>query len=192
MERSAYISALLVPYGGLRDIRLEAGETVIIAPATGGFGGAAVLVALGMGAKVIAMGRNAGALAELKTLRGRIETVQITGNQEEEVAALQKFGAADAFFDISPREASNSTHIKSAILSLRHAGKVSLMGGLLADVSIPHRIFMRKDVKLLGKWMYSRDDMGLLANMIEIEILSLEEKDGVSVIGTCQDGTATG
>jgi D-arabinose 1-dehydrogenase-like Zn-dependent alcohol dehydrogenase len=92
----------------LRDIRLEAGETVIIAPATGGFGGAAVLVALAMGAKVIAMGRNAEALAKLKTLSGRIETVQITRNQEEEVAALQKFGPADAFFDISPRRFSRS------------------------------------------------------------------------------------
>lgn len=51
-----YSATLLVPYGGLRDIDLQAGETVIIAPATGPFGGAAVLVALAMGAKVIAMG----------------------------------------------------------------------------------------------------------------------------------------
>jgi D-arabinose 1-dehydrogenase-like Zn-dependent alcohol dehydrogenase len=117
VERLAYISALLVPYGGLRDIRLEPGETVIIAPATGQFGGAAVLVVLAMGARVIAMGRNTEALAKLKTLSRRVETVRITGNQEEEMTALQKFGSADAFFDISPRQASNSTHIKSAILS---------------------------------------------------------------------------
>jgi NADPH:quinone reductase-like Zn-dependent oxidoreductase len=48
-----YSSTLLVPYGGLRDINVQAGETVIIAPATGPYGGAAVLVALAMGAKVI-------------------------------------------------------------------------------------------------------------------------------------------
>lgn len=30
-----YCSTLLVPYGGLRDINLQAGETVIVAPATG-------------------------------------------------------------------------------------------------------------------------------------------------------------
>ena len=183
VERLAYISTLLVPYGGLRDIRLEAGETVIIAPATGGFGGAAVLIALAMGAKVIAMGRNAEALAKLKTLSRRVEIVQITGNQEEEVAALQKFGPADAFFDISPPQASGSTHIKSAILSLRHAGRVSLMGGLLVDVGIPHLVVMRKDIKIHGKWMYSRDDIALLTKMIEIGILSLEEKNGVSIIG---------
>jgi threonine dehydrogenase-like Zn-dependent dehydrogenase len=183
IERLAYISALLVPYGGLRDIRLEAGETIIIAPATGQFGGAAVLVALAMGARVIAMGRNIETLAKLKTLSRRVETVQMTGNQEEEVAVLQKFGPADAFFDISPREAIDSTHIKSAILSLRHAGRISYMGGLLGDVGIPLRLFLRKDLKLHGKWMYSRDDIGLLVKMIEIGILGLEEKDGISVVG---------
>ena len=45
----------VVGYGGLRRIRLQAGETVIIAPATGGFGGAATMMALAMGARVIAM-----------------------------------------------------------------------------------------------------------------------------------------
>jgi threonine dehydrogenase-like Zn-dependent dehydrogenase len=183
IERLSYIFTLLVPFGGMRDIRLEAGETVIIAPATGGFGGAAVLVALAMGARVIAMGRNAEALAKLKNLSKRVETVRITGNQEEEVAALQKFGPADAFLDISPAEAKNSTHMKSAILSLRYAGRVSLMGGLTEDVAIPHRIIMRKDIKLRGKWMYSGDDIRLLVKMVEIGILSLDEKNGIAVVG---------
>lgn len=31
--------------------------------------------------------------------------------------------------------------------------------------------------------MYSRDDIGLLVKMIEIGILSLEDKDGISVVG---------
>lgn len=184
VERLAYLGPLLVPFGGLRDIRLEAGETVIIAPATGGFGGAAVLVALAMGARVIAMGRNTEVLAKLKKLSKRVETVRITGNQEEEVAALQKFGPADAFLDLSPQEASNSTHMKSAILSLRQAGKVSLMGGLLGDVAIPHGTVLFKDIKLHGKWMYSREDIRLLVKMIEIGVLDIEEKYGVSVVGT--------
>ena len=56
LEQLSIISRLLVPYGGFSDINLRPGETVIIAPATGSFGGAAVSVALAMGAKVIAMG----------------------------------------------------------------------------------------------------------------------------------------
>lgn len=35
LAQLAYASALLVPYGGLRDIELKAGQTVIVAPATG-------------------------------------------------------------------------------------------------------------------------------------------------------------
>ena len=54
-----------------------------------------MLVALAMGARVNAMGQNVEVLARLKALCRRVETVQITGNQKEEVAALQKFGPAD-------------------------------------------------------------------------------------------------
>jgi hypothetical protein len=42
---------------------------------------------------------------------------------------------------------------------------------------------MRKDIKLLGKWMYIRDNIRMLVKMVEIGILSLEEKDRVSVVG---------
>ena len=33
-------------------------------------------------------------------------------------------------------------------MSLRHRGRVSRMGGFLSDVAIPHRVVMRKDIKL--------------------------------------------
>ena len=42
LEDLMYMCYLLVPYGGLRDIELEPGETVVVCPATGGFGGAGV------------------------------------------------------------------------------------------------------------------------------------------------------
>ncbi|KAI8632583.1 alcohol dehydrogenase [Xylariaceae sp. FL1651] len=157
-EQLTWILQALVPYGGLRSIGLQAGETVIVAPATGGFGSAAVVVALSMGARVIAMGRNADALAQFKALGPRIETVQMTGDVQTELESLKKFGRIDAFFDISPRDAQNSTHVKSAILSLRNEGRVSLMGGFLEDLPIPHRFIMRCDITLRGKWMYSRAD----------------------------------
>lgn len=115
----AYVSALMVPYGGLRDIDLRAGETVVVSPATGAFGGAAVLVALAMGARVIAMGRNVAALERIKERSERIETVPITGDMLKDSGALKSFGPVDAFFDISPPEAAKSTHIKSGILALK-------------------------------------------------------------------------
>lgn len=175
-----YIARGLVPYGGFKSINLQAGETVIIAPATGGFGGAAVSVALAMGARVIAMGRNTAALERLKMLGDRVETVQMLGDVEKEMAALKKFGRIDAFFDISPPAAQGSTHIKSCILSLKTEGKVSLMGGLMEDVPIPHRFIMRENISLIGKWMYYRHDISAYIKMVEMGLLKL---DGIKVVG---------
>lgn len=96
----------LVPWGGLVDVGLKPGETVIVAPATGGFGGAAVHVALAMGARVIAMGRDKSKLAKLEGIvaksypKERITTVPITGSREEETAALTK-AAGNRGIDVS-------------------------------------------------------------------------------------------
>ena len=177
------ITRLLVPYGGLRDIDLRPGETVIVAPATGSFGGAAVLVALAMGARVLAMGRNVEALRKVAARSERVEAVPITGDVKKDVEALLRFGQADAFFDISPPEAAKSTHLKSGILALRHSGRVSLMGGIREDVPIPHVVIMHRDLVLRGKWMYNREDVAALIKMVEVGVMKLGESAGVKVIG---------
>jgi len=181
-EQLCWILQALVPYGGLKSIGLQPGETIIIAPATGGFGSAAVVVALAMGARVIAMGRKAEELAKLKALSPRVETVQIIGDMQVEMTELKKFGQINAFFDISPREAQNSTHFKAAILSLAPEGRVSLMGGQLEDVAIPHRFIMRFDITLRGKWMYSRADAISFIGMVTTSVLNF--KDIVNIVGT--------
>lgn len=134
-----------------------------------------------MGARVIAMGRNEEALAKLKTLGPRVEIVRMTGELDSELAALKALGKANAFFDISPREAQQSTHLKSAILSLKPQGRVSLMGGFLEDVSIPHRFIMRYDITLRGKWMYSRADNIAFLDMITSSVLDIHKI--VNVVG---------
>jgi threonine dehydrogenase-like Zn-dependent dehydrogenase len=173
VEQLAFLSRLAVPYGGLRDINLRAGETVIVAPATGTFGGAAVIVALAMGAKVIAMGRNKEALARIAATSDRVSTVQITGDQGAETEALMKHGQIDAFFDISPPEAEKSTHIKAAILALRPKGRISLMGGIRGDIAIPHGVVMHKNLLIKGTWMYPREAVPELIKMVEVGILKL-------------------
>ena len=132
IEQLGSIANMLVAYGGLRDIELKAGHTVVVAPATGPFGGGAVLMALAMGARVIAMGRNKDSLANIKKRApypDRVETVAITGDLQAECNELKKYGPIDAYYDIGPAEAYASTHIKACILALRHGGRVSLMGG---------------------------------------------------------------
>lgn len=166
-----------------RDINIQAGETVIIAPATGSFGGAAVLVALAMGARVIAMGRNLEALKKVAARSDRVEIVPTTGDVQTDAEALRKFGLADAFFDISPPEAAKSTHIKSAILALRHSGRASLMGGIGGDISLPYAVIMHRNLQLRGKWMYERKDIAALVTMIKVGVLRLGESAGVKVAG---------
>ena len=132
LEQLSCMMSLMVPYGGLRDIELKAGQTVVVAPATGPFGGAAVITALAMGARVIAMGRNKESLANIRkrvSHPDRVETVPITGDMKRDCDELKKYGPIDAYFDIGPPEAHSSTHIKSCILALRHGARVSLMGG---------------------------------------------------------------
>ena len=152
VEDLADIARLIIPFGGLTDIGVKSGETVIVAPATGGFGMGAVKVALALGARVIAMGRNASVLSQLASTHERVETVAITGDTLADYEELKKFGVIDAYFDISPPAAAESTHFKSAMWALRHGGRVSLMGGLNGDLAIPHGVVMHRDLSLRGKW----------------------------------------
>lgn len=173
-----YSSTILVPYGGLRDINLQAGETIIIAPATGPFGGAAVIVALAMGAKVIAMGRNKDSLANVNARAphfDRLATVPITNDMEADLAAVLDAAGSevDAYFDIGPHEAVSSTHFKSGILALRCEGRVSLMGGYLQDVPSPHFPIVRKNITLKGKCMYDRSDIRDFFNLVNAGLLDL-------------------
>ncbi|KAE8547720.1 hypothetical protein EYB25_009513 [Talaromyces marneffei] len=178
VEELLHLTTFAVPYGGLRDVGLDVCETVLIAPATGMFGSAAVKVALAMGANVIAMGRNGKALEQLQsdhlnttggTGKGcRLETVLITNNIQAETAAIASFGLpVDVYFDISPPSASESTHLRSGILSVRHGGRVSLMGGIKGDVSVPLGHVMHANMTIKGKWMYERDDILRLIKMAE-------------------------
>lgn len=178
---------MAVPWGGLSDIALRPGETVIVAPATGPFGRAAVHVALALGARVIAMGRNTKVLEQLQTALAtqypadRLLTVPITGDLEQEKAALAKAAGnrpIDAFFDISPPAAANGSFFQAAILSLRHSGRVSLMGGQLEEVKMPYRQIMRLNLQLRGKWMYERSDVPKLINLVEAGNCAIGEKGG--------------
>jgi threonine dehydrogenase-like Zn-dependent dehydrogenase len=182
VEELTLISGLLVPFGGLNDIGLKPGETVIVAPATGPFGRAAVKVALAMGARVIAMGRNIDMLKLIKGKNERVKIVQITGEMEADNKALLQYGPVDAYFDISPPEAATSTHLKSAILALRHSGRVSLMGGIRGDIAIPLPIIVHRDLQLKGKWMYSREDVRQLTRLVEVGQLRLGDGNGQEMI----------
>lgn len=182
------MGAMMVPWGGLSDIELKAGQTIVIGPATGEFGGGAVRAALAMGARVIAMGRNQEKLARLQENSAklfpadRLLTVPIVGNVMEELVAIQKAAGSrgvDVFFDISPPQASKSTHFKAAMLSLKRLGRVSIMGGQQEDVPVPLGLVMHRGLRLQGTWMYTPEQMRAFIKMVEVGNLVLGKKAGV-------------
>lgn len=56
------LCSLVLTLSGLSEINVQPGETVIVAPATGGFSGMGVAMALALGARVIAVSRNETAI----------------------------------------------------------------------------------------------------------------------------------
>ncbi|KAF4341534.1 alcohol dehydrogenase [Fusarium beomiforme] len=169
-----YLWTISVPFGGLQDIDIRSGDKVIISPAAGTFGSAAVLAALAMGARVIAVGRNQETLYKIKAIDPtRIRIALNTGNIEADVKELTKDGPADAFFDISPGKAITSSHFKSCILSLRRGGRVSLMGAH-QELTLPTQFIMLNDITVKGKWMYTKDDMRNMVKLLEAGYLKLD------------------
>ncbi|KAK7184499.1 hypothetical protein DPSP01_012634 [Paraphaeosphaeria sporulosa] len=166
-----YMDYMLVPYGGLRDIGLQPGDAVVISPATGGYGGAAVLVAVAMGARVIAMGRNEAELVRLKkhvlssSPSAGIETVKMTGDETADAESLKVFGTIDAAIDFTPPKGASSSHVRSIVRAIRKGGRISLMG--LNDNPVVPWLVVSKEISLRGKLMYEREDMVYFTKMLE-------------------------
>lgn len=198
IEDLMLIGRMLVPYGGLApdSINIKPGETVIVAPATGAFGSAAVHICLELGAaKVICMGRNGEILAKIKSGAGdksaRVETIPLTGDCETDLKAITAAAGdnnpIDVFFDISPTAAGNSGHIKAGVLSLRSGGRVMLMSGIVEDITLPAMKIMTHDLTIKGKWMYEKRDIKRLINLVETGVIRLNHsgrEGGVKPLGT--------
>jgi threonine dehydrogenase-like Zn-dependent dehydrogenase len=182
-EELVYMLRQLVPMGGLVDLDIKPGDRVVIAPASGSFGGAAIEVAVALGANVIAAARNVDKLRELTAKHERIELVKLTGDVDEDSQALQKFGEVDAYLDFSPPAASKSTHILACLSALKMNAKASLMGGIRDLVSIPYSLIMYKNLQLRGKFMYGRGEVFQLVKMVESGLLQLGSGAGLKVIG---------
>ncbi|CZR65710.1 uncharacterized protein PAC_15610 [Phialocephala subalpina] len=151
VEDLCSVSNYLVPYGGLSEIDLKPGDTIIVAPATGKFGGGAVGTALAMGANVIACGRNASTLSIMSSVfaeTGRLSTYVLTGDVEIDTKALTGLAnngkGADAYIDFSPPTAAKSTHIQACMGALRIKGKACFMGGVAGGVEIKYELVMMK------------------------------------------------
>jgi alcohol dehydrogenase len=176
--RWSAIGILLVPFGGLLTIDVAAGETVLINGATGAFGSAGVAVALAMGARaVIATGRNEAILQELVRRFGpRVHIVKFTGNENDDRAAMMKFGSIDCVLDILPPQA-DPTWARAAIMAVRPHGRVALMGGIggqgSGGLELPYAWLMRNGITIKGQWMYPREAVIRMIGLIRSGLVNL-------------------
>lgn len=124
-------SSLLVPFGGSSEIALAAGDTIVVAPATGKFGGGAVMTALAMGARVMACGGDREVLGSMKELfgdTGRSEIVVLTGDETEDARAVVEAIRGKkvvAHIGFSLHAAANLTHISVVMAALKFGGNAS-------------------------------------------------------------------
>ncbi|MFJ5534742.1 alcohol dehydrogenase catalytic domain-containing protein [Streptomyces sp. NPDC093261] len=161
--RWSSLGVYAIPYGGLLAGGLEAGETLLVSGATGNLGGAAVAVALAMGAgQVIAPGRNRAALDLLVDRFGRrVRPVTLTGDEAADRTAMSAAadGPIDMVIDLLPPAAPSSAS-RAAAMTVREYGRVVLMGGVGmlggADLALPYPWIMRNSVTVRGQWMYPR------------------------------------
>ncbi|KAK6524009.1 hypothetical protein TWF694_005677 [Orbilia ellipsospora] len=184
------IQTCCVGFGGLSKAGLKPGDTLIVAPATGRFSGATVLVALAMGVSVVAAGRRQDALDELaaamKENASLLKTVLLTGDAEKDIEAFSKaVGArgADVYIDLSPAAITGTpSYLTAGISNLRHSGTVVLMGGVLGDISLPYFPIMFKNLTIHGRFMYSRDQMLQIIKLAENGRLPLGKRCGVETV----------
>jgi D-arabinose 1-dehydrogenase-like Zn-dependent alcohol dehydrogenase len=187
------IQSACIPYGAFNEADVKAGDTVIVAPATGTFGGAAVLTALAMGANVIACGRSQERLDDLVKAMGspaELKTAALTGDAEKDTAALLAIAGApgaDVYIDFSPPEAGEGgktpSYMLAAIGALRSHGTALLMGGIFGMVSIPYGLIMFKSLAIRGRFMYERAQLQKLIKLAENGRLKLGKKVGKKVLG---------
>ncbi|KAF2502257.1 GroES-like protein [Lophium mytilinum] len=193
VEELAGLSTLLVPFGGLEEAGVGAGVTVVVAPATGKFSGGAVVVALAMGARVVAAGRSPEGLERLKGFPGageRLRTVRLVGDVEEDAAALLRATGgkgAQVYMDLSPPAAGKDgspTHVAACLRVLKRGGTALFMGGIQGVVEVPYGLMMFKNLTVKGKFMYERAQAERLIKMVEFGSLKMGEASGMTVAGT--------
>jgi alcohol dehydrogenase len=174
------LGTLLVPYGGLLAMNLQAGETLVINGATGNFGSAGIAVALAMGAgRVVATGRNEKILTELARRFGRrVRTITMQGNEEDDRKNILRAGPIDCVLDLLPPAAS-AAQARAAVLAVRQQGRVVLMGGVGmqggSGLDLPYPWLMRNNIVIRGQWMYPPHATTLMVGMIRAGLIDLRD-----------------
>jgi threonine dehydrogenase-like Zn-dependent dehydrogenase len=190
-----WIEPCAVAYAGLRDAGIQAGDRVVVGPATGRYGAAAVAVALTVGAQVVALGRSQATLDALWRDFGSpsaLRTAVMQVHEQKDYTALRSVldpHQADIFVDFSPARAATDHvhtpyHLTAGIRVLRHGGTCCFMGGIAGDVIVPYRRIMRNNIKLVGRFRCGREHLLQTIKLAESGKLLMGAKIGMENVGT--------
>lgn len=190
-----WLEPCAVAYAGLRDAGTQPGDRVVIAPATGRYGAAAVAVALSLGAaQVVAAGRDAGTLRALCDGFGRPRALAAAvmrgdaGGDGAALAAVLRGREADVVVDFSPGRAGEGgrtpSHLAAGIAALRVGGTCCLMGGVAGEVRVPYRRIMTGNIRLVGRYWCGREHIQQVIKLAEGGKLLMGADIGMENVGT--------
>jgi len=169
-ERLIALAKLVVPFGGLLRAGAGPGLVVAINGATGFYGSAGVMVARALGAsRVVAIGRDAGALAKLsEALGARVTPAVVTGDDVgADVAAIHEAagGKVDVALDMLGQAASTSSTL-ATLRSLRRGGRLVVMGSASAPLELTFGEMLSNDWEVVGNFMYPASAPRMLSSLL--------------------------
>ncbi|GKU08579.1 alcohol dehydrogenase 1 [Fusarium langsethiae] len=180
----SYIQRFSVAYGGISAANLRAGDTVVVAPATGHFSGAVVELAAQIGCKVIAVSRSASKLEPLTSRFPRVTALELTGDEKKDTEAIRALApqGIDAYIDVSPPAATASPHhLTVSMNALSPFGRVVFLG-MMFDIKINYASLMVRNITIKAKFMYTREELVSLIKMIEAGVLKLGKEAGHKIV----------
>lgn len=167
---------------------LQAGDTVIIGPATGTFSSTAVELALILGASVIALGRSKEKLEQLRQKLGnpnRLQYIIMTGNNDVDTAAILEATpngeGAEVYNDWSSASLHSPPYFSAALRSVKQEGRVVLSGSPSGNIEIPYAFVMHKNIKIQGKIMTNRGAIESTIKLVTSGVLKVGKKGGAEV-----------
>lgn len=157
VARLPYLASLAIADGGWRRGGLRGGQTVLVNGATGGLGGAAVLLALARGAaRVVAVGRRRQALEHLAGLDHRVIAVETSGDRARDAEAIRYAceDGADLLLDVIAHTP-NPDPTLACVDALRPGGTAVLTGGVRHELPIDYQRVQRQQLTITGSFMFN-------------------------------------
>ncbi|KAI9758919.1 MAG: hypothetical protein M4579_002730 [Chaenotheca gracillima] len=183
-----WITSFLITSEGWDVIGLTAGETVIVAPASGHLGSLTIRTALALGAgTVIAAARNSEKLQKVAKFADdpRVRTVTLTGDAAADTQALRaatpRGEGADVYMDFSPPQAVDVNYPSACVDALKRGGRVILEGGVNGKLTLNYLTLIVNNITIKGNLMFKTDAPSKLIRLIESGQLDLNKLETKTV-----------